>query len=292
MNRHTSFPEALAERFLEIESQGVADVPTSTSDSVTETTSSVVCWRCTMNVGEDIEHCPRCSARLQNSVILSRQSSDDRYAEARYFPQLFLSFGMMLTISVISGLVQSLLQDPQDLLIADSVAVIGYSVVAALAWRNCRVDEIRTSSQNILRTWVAAVVLLPLFVVINFGYMEGVRQMLGIPVVDLPFVEPVHIVWLFVLMTVFPAVFEEIFFRRVVLDGVFQHTTNTLTAVWISSLMFGMAHIGQPLGIPYLILLGVILAVLRLGSGSLVLPMLFHAAHNAAVLVICLLENL
>ena len=57
-------------------------------------------------------------------------------------------------------------------------------------------------------------------------------------------------------------------------------------AVWISATMFAFMHVAVLPSVPYLIVLGAVLAYLRLASGTLLLPILIHFAHNLVVLLI------
>jgi membrane protease YdiL (CAAX protease family) len=50
--------------------------------------------------------------------------------------------------------------------------------------------------------------------------------------------------------------------------------------------MFGLAHLGMPLSIPMLILVGLGFGYLRVGSRSIILPMILHFAHNATVTLV------
>jgi membrane protease YdiL (CAAX protease family) len=87
-----------------------------------------------------------------------------------------------------------------------------------------------------------------------------------------------------VLTCVQPAIVEELFFRYLALGALSRATTMT-TAVWVSAVMFAMAHIYNPLGLPYLFLAGVVFALARL-YGGLLLPMILHLLHNFAVMAI------
>src|SRR5581483_9169148 len=89
--------------------------------------------------------------------------------------------------------------------------------------------------------------------------------------------------WSVALVCLQPAVVEELFFRYLAL-GALRTVTGTAAAVLVSSVMFGMAHIFNPLGIPMLIVVGVALGAMRVASGGLLLPMVMHATHNAVVL--------
>ncbi len=55
-------------------------------------------------------------------------------------------------------------------------------------------------------------------------------------------------------------------------------------AVCVTSVMFGMAHSAVLLSIPILTVVGLGLGIVRVWSGSIILPMLLHALHNAAII--------
>jgi membrane protease YdiL (CAAX protease family) len=86
-------------------------------------------------------------------------------------------------------------------------------------------------------------------------------------------------------IAVFPAVCEEILFRGVVLPSL-ARGLGGIGAVVASALMFGLIHLDLAGGvvaftrIPFAILVGVGLGLLRVRSGSLVPPILGHAVLN------------
>jgi len=82
-----------------------------------------------------------------------------------------------------------------------------------------------------------------------------------------------------------PAIVEEVFFRSIVLDRL-HAAVGVHAAVALSSLMFGLVHIGVPLSIPILIVLGLTLGYARVASRGVVLPIAMHAAHNAIVMAL------
>ncbi|MGL4419609.1 MAG: lysostaphin resistance A-like protein [Gemmataceae bacterium] len=79
-----------------------------------------------------------------------------------------------------------------------------------------------------------------------------------------------------------PAIFEELFFRYLLL-GHFHTHINIHLAVGASSALFALAHVGQIAGMPYLFVVGIVLGYLRVITGGLSLPILFHFLHNLAV---------
>lgn len=86
-------------------------------------------------------------------------------------------------------------------------------------------------------------------------------------------------------IAVFPAACEEILFRGVVLPSLARWMTP-VGAVLASALMFGLIHLdsaGDGLAftrIPFAILVGVVLGLLRLRTGSLLPPIIAHAVLN------------
>jgi uncharacterized protein len=90
--------------------------------------------------------------------------------------------------------------------------------------------------------------------------------------------------FVFAVYCIQPAIVEELFFRHLALDSL-RAVMSPTAAVLVSSLMFGLAHLGVPLSIPVLGLVGVVLGWARVASGSLALPMLLHALHNFLVIV-------
>lgn len=76
---------------------------------------------------------------------------------------------------------------------------------------------------------------------------------------------------------------EELFFRGY-LFGVMEREGET-AAVWSTALMFMLIH-GLSAAAPGYVLLGALLALLMLRTGSILAPMLVHAAYNFTILVI------
>jgi membrane protease YdiL (CAAX protease family) len=89
--------------------------------------------------------------------------------------------------------------------------------------------------------------------------------------------------WAVLLVCVQPAVVEEVFFRYLLLGHLRSHMGKH-AAVWLSAVVFGMAHLGNIPGWPVLICLGAGLGYARVYSGGLALPIALHFLHNLAVL--------
>jgi membrane protease YdiL (CAAX protease family) len=134
--------------------------------------------------------------------------------------------------------------------------------------------------------WTAAMVGMLVVVAMNGGYHEALRAYLDAEPVRDAIVAATGITPLVVFAYCLqPAVVEEIFFRYLLLDSL-RGVMTVHQAVLISSLMFGVAHIGAPLSVPMLILVGIPLGYARVTSGYLALPMLMHFLHNAVVVAL------
>lgn len=147
----------------------------------------------------------------------------------------------------------------------------------------------RLAAGHRLATWALAV---PGFVVllgINLGYHQLLKWLVS-PYQDPNAPQLIDIgladgAWAILLVCIQPAVVEEVFFRFLLLGHLRPHL-GTHGAVWLSAVIFGMAHLGNIPGWPVLVLLGAGLGYARVCSGGLTLPILLHFLHNFAVLLI------
>ncbi len=147
----------------------------------------------------------------------------------------------------------------------------------------------RAAAGNRLATWALAVPGFVLLLGINLGYHHTLKWIFS-PYQDPDATEIIDIslkdgFWAILLVCVQPAVVEELFFRYLLFGHLRPHL-GTHGAVWLSAVIFGMAHLGNIPGWPVLILLGAGLGYARAFSGGLALPIGLHFLHNFAVLLI------
>ena len=141
------------------------------------------------------------------------------------------------------------------------------------------------------RAWVAWVVAPPLLCVMlafNFGYHAAARALFewaGVPVPDVDDISLDRGFWAILLVCVQPAVVEELLFRHLFL-GHLRPQVGLHGAVWVAAAAFAMAHVGRGAGWPMLAVLGAFLGYARVASGSMLLPIGLHFAHNLAALAI------
>lgn len=157
-------------------------------------------------------------------------------------------------------------------------------IVAILLCGRITLKYVPTASQRMM-AWGAAVPILAIAIGANVAYHWAIREFTGAPIIqDELWQYPQLRVLLFIMLCIQPAIVEE-FFMRYLFLGALNRYISLHGAVWISSVAFGMMHLGQPLSIPYLIVLGGVLGYLRVASGGLTLPILFHFAHNLVILL-------
>src|SRR5262249_50073951 len=144
-------------------------------------------------------------------------------------------------------------------------------ILLGLMWIGLPPSLPRRSTTARAATWSFALPGLVLLLGLNYAYTRLINDFLGLPMIDNAFLTHKDFLVLTLLtICLQPAVVEELFFRYLVL-GSLRTATSTQAAILISSVMFGMAHVDNPLGIPYLIVLGWVLGSIRVASGSLLL---------------------
>ncbi len=139
-----------------------------------------------------------------------------------------------------------------------------------------------------LLTWVSSVPGFCVLLGINLGYHFALQALVKKDPNDLKEVIELALKdgwWAILLVCVQPAVVEELFFRYVLLGQIRPHL-GMHASVWLTAILFGMAHLGNIIGWPVLMLVGAGLGYARVYSGGLTLPILLHFCHNYAVLLI------
>ena len=87
-----------------------------------------------------------------------------------------------------------------------------------------------------------------------------------------------------VLMAVLPAVFEELIFRGIILNGL-RSKMGDVAAIFLSAAMFAFMH-GSVQQLIYQFALGVVIAWMVVRTGSLISGMIIHFLNNAMVLIL------
>lgn len=254
------------------------------------------CWRCGKQVAADAARCPFCAAPPRTAARAGVGAAPPAPKEDRGLLRVLGVFALLLAVSVATSAVVRIEQaTAKEVKAPDAERIVGLIatleiidtaiVIAALFWIRPR-PSVRPPLGQRLSAWPVFLLVLALLLTLNMLYHQLLRGVAPIDPIDWrQFAGPRLLPLWIVLVCVQPAVFEELFFRYLAL-GTLQSVTGTHAAVVASSIMFGMAHLGTPLSIPLLTLLGLGLGYARVASGGMALPILMHFAHNAVIVAL------
>jgi uncharacterized protein len=255
-------------------------------------TPTMNCWRCTKEVVAGTMRCPFCDARLVEEEHHAEHRQRKK-AGTNGLLAIVLHYSLGLLILLVAGWSISFgihvagendearFRRVLPILVTCDLLFLGLAVIAFFHLRPLAKQPVG-NKQSI--AWILAFPLLALLLAINFGYHWVLDQIFHLDSMQYPFWNSDLWPWTVLLVCVQPAVAEEIFFRHVVL-GVFRRHMSFHGAVWVSALIFALAHLGAIISIPTLLLAGVLLAYLRAATGSLILPMIVHFLHNLIVVM-------
>lgn len=280
------------------------------------------CGHCGLPVEEYVVFCPWCGTdlRIAGTIAATMPPVPQWTWSLRALIAVLVGYGLILGIVILCAVILVLqaqqmgldlgnhdLAAPQMRRLSElalqqmALAAVASSLVVLATWIAAgplrRLPE--PSDQNRVLAWVLGLmVVLPALLALNLGYALLVRRVVGEDVLDLRIVQELVKVPLFWgLLTIQPAIFEELFFRYLTLGALYEALRSVgrqqaiHLSVFLSSLMFAVAHLGQLVAVPYLLIVGLALGYLRLASGGLALPMFVHFLHNAAVLALAHLSN-
>lgn len=118
------------------------------------------------------------------------------------------------------------------------------------------------------------------FVVLLFDFLQGLFEMVGVMDLEVVGVEPTlfYYVSTFIAICIFAPIWEELFFRGIVLRRMLTKWQAPASIV-VSSVIFGLFHMnpGQAL---YATVLGALFGYAYLRTGKIVVPMMLHAVAN------------
>jgi uncharacterized protein len=259
------------------------------------TTATVECWRCGKQVGMALSRCSYCAA------ILSAKSLDDKpYPEtgeddARNMVRIMAVFGCMFVSSIVLGLLHrdmgfmsaDKIHPSQGRVLAELLIFEGLDTILILfAWLWIPVG-VRDPRKTFTRYMAICGIFTPILAIcllINVSYHWLLWQYLNIVPVGQIYAHDRSYIWWWLAAICFqPAIIEELFFRGLAF-GALRSVTGAQTAVWITALMFALSHIGVPLSMPVLFVLGLGLGYARMVSGGIFLCVAMHFIHNLIVM--------
>jgi uncharacterized protein len=257
----------------------------------------IECWRCGKTISQDFARCPYCEAPLarESSPVPGEYEAPDR--DAQSLARLMGVFAILLATSLVAGLVSrgmayvsanSRHLRPQEALVGILIleAIETVLILAAWKWIGLRYTEPRRAFSRRVVVWLLALPMLAGVLLLNSTYHRLLHQWLGVVPVDELFTRDMsHLAGWIIAICVQPALIEELFYRYMAF-GALRPVIGGQAVVWVTAVMFAAAHIGAPLSLPVLLFLGVFLGYSRLASGGIVLPVVLHFLHNAAVMVL------
>lgn len=254
----------------------------------------VCCWRCGKEVLATIACCPYCAAALAKESRTPRKTAPD--GDTQSLIRLLYFFAALLGTSVVGGLwlhfkaeaARGPAVTPHEQLLFTIFfeAVDAGLIFGAWAMIRLRPAEARPSAGRRVLAWGFSLPALAVMLLLNVAYHRLLIQWLDMPLDDMAFLQDRSswAVWA-VAICVQPAVIEELFFRYLMFRGL-RPVMGGHAVVWVTAVMFMLAHIGAPLSMPILLMLGVLLGYARLASGGIYLPMALHFFHNATVMIL------
>jgi len=166
----------------------------------------------------------------------------------------------------------------QRMVMVNAIIIITWSIAC---WR----DVYRPLAKIINPLWyIGAIVGGGITLAISTGWLYVVRQWADLPTPDLSTMAMTDSPAMQILLiAVTPAIVEEVAFRGIIF-GAFLRSLRGWETVVVSALMFMVLHAAVP-SFPHLLVLGVILGVLRLKSGSWLPGVFLHFTHNYLVIL-------
>jgi uncharacterized protein len=264
------------------ESEPISDSaePIEADGEIIDTPPAIECWRCGRVYDLTVAMCPYCRAKNRWNPA-SAPTSHDASQSLQSIHRMLAFYIAMLITSVLQAMMIAASDGTPDspsiwiLMIADAILVL-------CAWKFCRprvaIMPLRPVPYAIVP--ILGIAALMLCLILNFLYTFTVNawiddnaEILSTETVTLENI---------LLTCVFPGIVEELFFRGVAF-GVLRHVLRVPATIFLTSAMFSLAHLYNPLGMPYLFLCGVILGWSRTWGGGLLLPMIVHGLHNYVV---------
>ena len=242
----------------------------------------VECWRCGWYDAPEYGRCARCDARLTRPA--SRRPRSPGTGGPSRLAVVMITYGLIMLVTVIWAVIAVVSsgefteEDTQiGLAILEGVDTLLVLMTMLLVGR-VTLRNAPTGSWPV--AWSLAGPILFALICGNVLFTTCLRELFRAPAVPGPGVSFATVM----LICVQPAIVEELFFRHVAF-GALRRELGLHSTALITSVMFALAHIGNPLGMPYLFVAGVVFGYARV-YGGLPLSMLMHFLHNLAVISI------
>ena len=237
-------------------------------------------------------------------IIISMNKADKNVYQRNFYGDEDSSFVFLLTLilpSFIAMVIISLIAIPFGIsnIQENTALMVCYIILANLCMvgifflynKGFKINFVKASLIKFKFGWLNVLYCCLIAVITLFGslylinYLMYLMQQIGYnPDSSLPF--PLTNGWWLILnlflLAVLPAICEELLYRGVVFNGLRKF--GSVGAVLISALFFALAH-GSAMQFFYQFILGVVLALVVLKTGSIIASMVVHFLNNAIVVV-------
>ena len=259
------------------------------------------CPNCKRGVREGTQFCPACGHNLAQSTVVvgmaaagnagaGLQAADMTLTRMPRFvmhweelKRLAWVFGLLLATSFAFGIAWRSVQSPWlDVMATGAQALI---VLVAVATRWSKLEFLLKFHGGTLRDGLVLVAIAVLFVALATGYFK-LLEGLNVPIYTTTelFVAADWPLWsIFLLISIAPAVLEELAFRGVIQSSL-ERMLNARDAWLIQAALFSVLHL-HPLMFPSHFLMGLCFGYMRRRSRSIYPGMLLHACWNALVVL-------
>ena len=220
----------------------------------------------------------RTKARLPRGFV-DRHADDIRAVKS----SVGLYFAL-LAVSIVAICV--VVAREQDLTVPEEIAASAAFSLIIVAWCIAHHRELLpqlTTVGHIGWYLLAALAAIPTFLIAHMA-VHVLERLFDLPEYSYTFtfaLEGYGWFWIVLIICVQPGVFEELAFRGVIQNSL-QRVLSAKEALLVTTMLFAILHLAL-LSLPHLILIGLVLGVLRLKTGSLYPGMLMHFTHNLLV---------
>lgn len=240
----------------------------------------VFCGKCGQALVPGGGDCPQCAAREKQPVSGRSYSAEMAQIKA----SLWLYFAL-LAVSVV--MIIAAMSSHGGLGVSAEMVAGGVMAAIVALWCLARWDTVRELlvRRGPARWYLIALACPVMTFLLATGCTSLLTRITGLVAIDYlrPFQEEGwSFGWAVLLVCVQPAIFEELAFRGVI-QGSLEKVVDPWQAVFASAAMFAILHLSMP-SMPHLLTLGIVLAWLRMGSGSIYPGMIVHFLHNLLVL--------
>ena len=162
--------------------------------------------------------------------------------------------------------------------------IVSCAIAILVCWKGLKVMRIPEtfSIANIKWGW-ALIAIVATF----FGIFAGnlATEMADLPnMIEDMMLDSAKSIWGFLAIGILCPIAEELVFREGVCGYLARNGTSPWKAIWVSAILFGLIHV-NPAQVPFAMLLGVMLGMIYIKTGSVVVPSIIHILNNSFAMV-------